>query len=72
MESYIDKLVNPNISFIATYICIVVVISYLGLFFMYLNNQKLQKENLLLKQQFQGTSEMTQTISTNKSIDLNK
>lgn len=72
MENYIDKLLNPNISFMATYICIVVAIAYLGLFFMYLNSQKLKKENAQLKQQLQGREVVSQTLPSHQGIDLNK
>ncbi|WP_445115610.1 hypothetical protein [Acinetobacter sp. WZC-1] len=54
IEKYMGQLINPDITFLAIYVSAVVVIAYIGLFVLYLNNKKLKQENESLKQHLQG------------------
>lgn len=66
-ETLISKLHQPDVSFLAVYVSILVVIAYIGLMGQYIMNRKLKAENNRLKQQQQGSQ-----TPKNTRLDLTK
>lgn len=73
MDDFINQILNPDLKFMAMYISVVVIIAYIGLFFMYINIKQLKLENAQLKQHLQTqNSSITRQAGINTGIDLNK
>lgn len=67
LEDLIVKLQQPDLSFFAIYVSVLVLIAYVGLLALYLSNQKLKAENSALK-----LNQQNAPSSRHSRLDLNK
>ncbi|MDV8154615.1 hypothetical protein [Acinetobacter bereziniae] len=67
-EEFLTKLLNPSISFLAIYVCVIVVIAYIGLFFQFFKIKNLKQENETLKHQLSSQAHSNISLSKHEGI----
>jgi hypothetical protein len=67
-EEFQNKLLNPDISFLAIYVSIIVVLSYIGLLLQFLKIKSLKSENEMLKHQLSSQPQSKISLSKDKGI----
>lgn len=71
-EDFLAKLLNPNISFLAIYVSVIVGIAYIGLLFQFFKINNLKKENELLKQQLNSPAQSTRGLRKTEGLSLSE
>jgi len=64
-DSLLEKLLNPDLQFLAIYVTIIVILAYIALLFQFFKIKHLKQENELLKQQ------SNQLYSSDKTLKIN-
>ena len=71
-ESFLSKLLNPSISFLAIYVSVIVFIAYLGLLFQFIKIKNLKQENELLKRHLEDQADLDSSLRKNEGIVSSK